>query len=110
MKFIREYRTTLHDEYVYQLVVTGSCTDNNPSAFKLIATSEGSIPIEQTNFFELWNYANNCEMEIEITTKFEYRRMARTRKGIFVMVISGISALDATILALKFGEYINRGL
>lgn len=108
MKFIREYRTTFSGEYVYDFVVTGSCTNNDPSTFNLIATSEGHIPIGKTIFLELLNFANNCDMEIEITTRFEYRRMVRSTKGIFIFAISGIAGSDAAIFALKFGEYINR--
>jgi len=108
MKFIREYRTASGDEYVYDFEVTGICTDTDPSAFNLIAISGGRIPIRQTNFFELWNYADSCEMEIEIKTRFEYRKMTRLTTGIFSFAIVGVAACDAATIILKFGDYINR--
>jgi len=108
MKFIREHRTTSNGDYVYDFEVTGNCTDTDPSAFNLIATTDGRIPTGQTNFFELWKYADNCEMEIEITTRFEYRRMTRLTKGIFRFVILGVVASDAATIVLKFGDYIIR--
>lgn len=108
MEFIREYRTTSNGEYVYDFEVTGMCTDTDPSAFNLIAISGARIPIGQTNFFELWKYADNCEMEIEIKTKFEYRRMTRSTTGIFCFAIVGVAASDAATIVLKFGDYINR--
>lgn len=108
MKFIREYRTTSRGEYVYEFEVTGICTDNDPSAFNLIATDAGYISIEKTNFFELWNFAENCEVEISVTTKFEYLRMTRLRKGIFIFLITGVATIDAAALAVKFSEHISR--
>lgn len=108
MKFIREYRTTSRGEYVYEFEVTGICVDNDPNSFNLIATALGYIPIEQTSFLELWNFADNYEMEVMITTKFEYLRMTRLTRGIFVFIIAGVAAADAAALLLRFGEYINR--
>lgn len=108
MKFIREYRTTLQGEYVYDFEVTGICTDSDPLAFSLIKTADGYLPIDETSFYDLWNYADNCEMEIEVTTKFQYLRMTRLKKGVFVFVISGVAAADAATLVLRFSEYISR--
>ena len=108
MKFITEYRTTLRGEYVYEFEVTGLCNDNIPSAFNLIATSDGYIPIEETEFFELWDFADNFELDIEVTTKFEYVRTNRAKTGIFIFVIAGVAAHDAATLVLKFSNYIRR--
>jgi hypothetical protein len=108
MKFIREYRTTSSGKYVYDFEVTGMCTDTDPNAFNLIAIPGGRIPIAQTKFLELWNYADNCEMQIEVTTKFEFRRMNRLKTGIFKFEIVGVAACDAATIVLKFGDYINR--
>jgi len=47
-------------------------------------------------------------MEIEVTTKFQYLRMTRLKKGVFVFVISGVAAADAATLVLRFSEYISR--
>lgn len=110
MKFIRENRNKSGDEYVYDFEVTGTCTDTNPNKFNLIAISGGRIPTEQTNFLELWKYAGNCEMQIEVTTTFEYRGMTRLNNGIFNFAIIGVAASDAAIIIMKFGDYINRPL
>lgn len=108
MKFINEYRTTLRGEYIYEFEVTGLCNDNIPSSFDLIATPDGYIPIEETEFFELWKFADNFELDIEVTTKFEYVRTSRAKTGIFVFVISGVAVHDAATLILKFCDYIRR--
>ena len=108
MKFIREYRTTSGDEYIYDFEVTGMCTDTDPRAFNLIAISDARIPIEQTAFSEFWKYADDCEMVIEIETNFEYRRMKRSTTGIFSFAVVGVAACDAATIILKFGDYIKR--
>ena len=106
MRFIREYRRTYNGEYVYEFMVNGICTEPDPIAFNLISTIDGPTRIEETPFLELWNYADNCEMEIKVTTEFEYRQMMRSSNGIFVFVISEVLASDAAIFTLKFGDYI----
>ena len=108
MKFIREHRTPSRGEYVYEYEVTGICTDHDPRAFNLVATDTGYISIEETNFFELWEFSANNDIEISITTKFEYLRMTRLKKGIFIFLITGVSEIDAATLAVKFSEHINR--
>lgn len=107
MRYIREYRTISGGEYFYEYVVTGACSGIDPSTFNMISSSDGTIPVGQTNFLELWDYVNKCEMEIEIETRFEYQRRVRSTKGIFRLTISGIAESDAALLALKFSDEIH---
>ena len=95
-------------KYVYDFVVTGICTSADPSDFKLLAIMDERAPIERTSFFDLWRYADNCDLEIEITTKFDYYKMIRSTSGIFSFAILGVTASDAATIILKFGDSINR--
>lgn len=108
MKFIREYRTMGKDGYTYDFEISGTCTDNNPKSFNLIKTNDGYIPINETPFFELWNYAEKCELEIDVRTTFRYVRMNRSERGTFILLISEIPESDVTGFVLAFIEHINR--
>jgi hypothetical protein len=108
MKFIREYRTMVEDGYTYDFEITGTCTDNNPESFYRIKTNDGYVPISETPFFELWNYAEKCELEINVRTTFRYVRMNKAKIGAFTLIISEIPESDVAGFLLAFFEHINR--
>lgn len=93
---------------MYEFGITGTCSDNDPESFDLIATDDGYIPIFDTEFFEFWKFAERHEIEIEITTKFQYVKMKRWQTGLFSLLISGVTATDAATFILRFGDYISR--
>lgn len=108
MKFIREYRTKVGDGYTYDFEITGTCIDSSPESFYLIKTNDGYLPVNDTRFFELWSYAEKCELEINVRTTFQYVRMNRSPKGVFTLLISEVPESDVTGFILAFIEHINR--
>jgi len=108
MKFIKEFRTLSKEEYIYEFEISGTCGGNDPSSFNLIATSDGHIPIHETEFFEFWKLAEQSELEVEITTKFRYVKMKRWETGAFTLLIYDVTASDASTIKLRFGDYISR--
>jgi len=108
MKFIKEFRTMSKEDYIYDFEISGTCGSNDPSSFNLIATSNGHIPIYETEFFEFWKFAVQSELEVEITTKFRYVKMKQWETGAFILLIYDVPASDASTIKLRFGDYISR--
>jgi len=108
MKFIREYRTTEEDGYIHEYEITGACKGDSPESFYLIKTTDGYVPINEIPFFELWNYAEKCELEINVRTTFRYLRMTKAKLGYFTLIISEIPESNISGFLLAFSEYINR--
>lgn len=108
MKIIREYRTMTTNGYIYEFEINGICADTNPESFLLIKTNHGYVPISETPFFSAWNYAEKCDLEIIVETKFRYTRMERSNKGTFTLIISETEDSNVSGFSLMFIENISR--